>query len=94
MSNPKTTAVKACFHRIPTRAGEIWPAKAYALTESSDFRESLVGCLLFAYWEQAHGGLQMARSDPGSGWWRVGADQQKRAYKTIFSARAGLAHLD
>jgi len=71
-----------------------YPLEAYALTESADIREVMRGKLLFAQWEQAHAAADMHRREPGSNWWIHASHQQRRAYRDMVAARAGLDYCD
>lgn len=71
-----------------------WPAMAYALTESANMREVMQGKLLFAQWEQAHAAADMHRHAIGSSGWIHASQQQRRAYRNMVAARAGLDYCE
>jgi hypothetical protein len=71
-----------------------WPGESYMSTLSSNMIEVMKGKLLFAQWEQAHAAADMHRHDPGSDWWIFASKQQRRAYKQMVAARAGLDYCE
>lgn len=72
-----------------------WPAEAQRLKESEDLREAALGRLLFAQWEQAHAGATMTQAFGSKMAARHmhAADQQRRAYRDMVTARLALEAL-
>lgn len=68
-----------------------WPREAFALKESPLMRDAMLGRLLMAQWEHRRAGAELAARAPGSPWWRHAADAQRRAFRDMVAARAGLA---